>query len=82
MKSHDQNIKSSQGELSLKPCNFNDGCSTKAGKNGGSIPCIKLTAGDDQLPQESAKVTNGSDNSNPEILLAVNSTFFVPFVEV
>lgn len=48
----------------------------------GSIPCIKLTAGDDQLPQESAKVTNGSDNSNPEILLAVNSTFFVPFVEV
>lgn len=25
----------------------------------------KLTAGEDQLPQDSANVTNGSDNSSP-----------------
>lgn len=56
----------------------NDRCRTIADKNGGSIPCIKLTAGDDQLPQESAKVTNGSDNSNPKFLLAVNSAFLYP----
>lgn len=42
----------------------------------------KLTAGEDQLPQDSANVTNGSDNSNPKMLLAVFSSFFAPLEKV
>ena len=42
----------------------------------------KLTAGEDQLPQDSANVTNGSDNSNPNLLLTVFSSFFAPFENV
>lgn len=42
----------------------------------------KLTAGEDQLPHESANVTNGSDNSNPNLLLTVISSFFAHFDEV
>jgi hypothetical protein len=42
----------------------------------------KLTAGEDQLPQDSANVTNGSENSKPNMLLAVFSSFFAPFANV
>nr|GMD94540.1 hypothetical protein Iba_chr15aCG3530 [Ipomoea batatas] len=40
-----------------------------------------LPAGDDQLPQERAKVTNGSENSKPKRLRAVISSFFAPFAK-
>lgn len=43
---------------------------------------IGLTAGEDQLPQERANVTKGSDNSNPNMNLAVISSFFAPFEKV
>lgn len=42
----------------------------------------ELTAGEDQLPHESANVTNGSDNSNPNLLLTVISSFLAPFDKV
>lgn len=42
----------------------------------------EITAGEDQLPQDSANVTNGSDNSNPKTLLATLSSCFVPFENV
>ena len=45
-------------------------------------PVRELTAGEDQLPQESANVTNGSDNSNPKALRAIISSFFIPFAKV
>lgn len=35
----------------------------------------QLTAGEDQLPHESAKVTSGSDHSNPNALRAFISSF-------
>lgn len=47
-----------------------------------SISCRGLTAGEDQLPQERANVTKGSDNSNPNMNLAVISSFFAPFEKV
>lgn len=43
---------------------------------------LQLTAGEDQLPHESANVTNGSDNSNPDTFLAVISSFFTPLAKV
>jgi hypothetical protein len=42
----------------------------------------KLTAGEDQLPHDRANVTNGSDNSNAKMLLAVFSSFFAPLEKV
>lgn len=39
----------------------------------------KYTAGEDQLPQESANVTRGSDHSSPHVLLPIISLFFVDF---
>lgn len=33
----------------------------------------QLTAGDDQVPQERANVTRGSESSNPYMLLAIIS---------
>lgn len=38
----------------------------------------QLTAGDDQLPHESAKVTKGSGQSKPKMLRIVTSSFFIP----
>lgn len=43
---------------------------------------VKLTAGEDQLPHDRANVTNGSDNSNAKMLLAVFSSFFAPLEKV
>lgn len=40
------------------------------------------TAGEDQLPQDRANVTSGSENSNPNVLLAVFSSLFPPFANV
>jgi hypothetical protein len=42
----------------------------------------KLTAGEDQLPQERANVTKGSDHSNPNMLRAFISSFFAAFPHV
>lgn len=42
----------------------------------------ELTAGEDQLPQESANVTKGSDHSNPNMLRALISSFFAAFGQV
>lgn len=41
-----------------------------------------LTAGEDQLPQESANVTKGSDHSKPKILRILSSSFFADFERV
>lgn len=42
--------------------------------------CVQeLTAGEDQLPHDSANVTNGSDNSKPKMLLNVFSSYFALF---
>lgn len=42
----------------------------------------ELTAGEDQLPQESANVTRGSDHSNPKTLRTFSSLSFVDFEQV
>jgi hypothetical protein len=50
-----------------------------------NLCCYKVykhTAGEDQLPQESANVTKGSDHSNPNMLLAFTSSFFAAFGHV
>lgn len=41
-----------------------------------------LTAGEDQLPHERANVTSGSENSNPNLLLAAISFFFEPLGKI
>jgi len=42
----------------------------------------KHTTGDDQLPQDSANVTKGSDHSKPNMPLAFISSFFAAFRQV
>lgn len=42
----------------------------------------ELTAGEDQLPQESANVTRGSDHSKPKTLRTFSSLSFVDFEQV
>lgn len=44
--------------------------------------CSILTAGDDQLPQQSANVIKGSEHSNPNTLRALISSFFTAFGQV
>jgi len=46
---------------------------TKCGAMKDYIILCKLTAGEDQVPQERANVTRGSDSSSPYMLLAVIS---------
>lgn len=50
--------------------------------NIGKVEKQKHTAGEDQLPQESANVTNGSDHSRPKMLLAFTSSFLAAFGHV
>lgn len=43
---------------------------------------LLLTAGEDQLPQERANVTNGSDSSKPNTPRVAISSCFAPFERV